>query len=135
MLSNTELGICNLSVPYLWKPVTCERRHQWLLATSWLDLHSSYGDKEYKITLFPLSCSQSDYGFPAVSGHSDLMATGIMCFCHIDSNITFISQPNERLLRPLLSLADLAVVQMNEPQFSVSLILILNHFQPKPPET
>lgn len=57
-----------------------------------------------------------------------------MCHCHCDGSITFISQPYQRLLRPLLSLADLAVVAMNEPQFSASLILILNHFQLQPPE-
>ena len=33
--------------------------------------------------------------------------------------------------RLLLSVVNLAVVCMNEPQFSVSLILILNHSQPR----
>lgn len=58
---------------------------------------------------------------------------GIMYHCHNDRYITFISQPPCKIMKK--SVSALAAVCMNEPQFSVSLILTLNHFKPKPLET
>lgn len=63
------------------------------------------------MTIFSLKRLAVGLQFPSCvwSQCSYAGATAMMCFCHIASNISFISQPSERLLRRLLSLADMAV--------------------------